>query len=310
MQPKRVSSRRQILVSCLLPSCLLLLALLLFASCASTPPVFKIGLVAPFEGRYRPIGYDAVWAVRLAVRQVNAGGGIAGYRVELMAMDDGGDTQVADRQARLLALDPAVMGVIGHWRADTTQAAAPLYAEQGVPLLVPANVPAGEWPSAIYLGPTWEQLSRTAQAIAERVPQAQVILEVTDPLLVTPMAGNHQGVLIGGPDLAFMGLQTGLHAEGTFFVTGAPWPQDLPGTEAFVADYQAVAGGAAPGPYAWAAYRAAQVPLEAVGRDLQAHGAPSRGGVDGQLRALVAGSESPVYLYRYEAAGRPVLIRR
>ena len=46
--------------------------LLLLLGCASVRPVIKIGLVAPFEGRDRAIGYDAVYAARLAVRQANA----------------------------------------------------------------------------------------------------------------------------------------------------------------------------------------------------------------------------------------------
>lgn len=48
---------------------LLLLALAtLAAGCASVDPVVKIGLVAPFEGRHRAIGYDAIYSARLAVR--------------------------------------------------------------------------------------------------------------------------------------------------------------------------------------------------------------------------------------------------
>ena len=49
-------------------SLILSIVLLLFLSAcaASTQPVVKIGLVAPFEGRYRQIGYEAIYAARLA----------------------------------------------------------------------------------------------------------------------------------------------------------------------------------------------------------------------------------------------------
>ena len=63
--------------------------------CQKTDPVVKIGLVAPFEGRYRPIGYDVIYSARLAVREINAAGGIDGHRVALVALDDGGDPQLA-----------------------------------------------------------------------------------------------------------------------------------------------------------------------------------------------------------------------
>ena len=49
---------------------LVVLILVLLTGCLQTPPhVVKIGLVAPFEGRYREIGYDVIPAARLAVRE-------------------------------------------------------------------------------------------------------------------------------------------------------------------------------------------------------------------------------------------------
>src|SRR5688572_12765648 len=64
------------------------LALCLAACVPTTQPMIKIGLVAPFEGRYRDVGYEVVYAVRLAVREANARGGVAGHVVELIALDD------------------------------------------------------------------------------------------------------------------------------------------------------------------------------------------------------------------------------
>ncbi len=112
---------------------LALLILPVLASCAafpgSTAPVLRIGLVAPFEGRHREIGYDVIYASRLAVREWNSSGGVQGYRVELVALDDGGDAQQAEMAARSLALDPMVMGVIGHWLESTTEASRPIYSQ-------------------------------------------------------------------------------------------------------------------------------------------------------------------------------------
>jgi ABC-type branched-subunit amino acid transport system substrate-binding protein len=103
----------------------------------STAPVVRIGLVAPFEGRGREIGYDVIYAARLAVREQNRTGGIAGYRVDLVALDDSGDPQLAIRAAQSLAVDSSVVGAIGHWTTSTTRAARPVYAHLGVVLLVP-----------------------------------------------------------------------------------------------------------------------------------------------------------------------------
>jgi ABC-type branched-subunit amino acid transport system substrate-binding protein len=92
-------------------------------------------LVAPFEGRYRLIGYDVIYSARLAVREINAAGGIDGHRVALVALDDGGDPQLAYDAARTLSIDPNVVAVVGHWLPETTAAATPVYAEAGLPLV-------------------------------------------------------------------------------------------------------------------------------------------------------------------------------
>jgi ABC-type branched-subunit amino acid transport system substrate-binding protein len=114
---------------------------LLAAGCASVDPVVKIGLVAPFEGRQRAVGYDAIYSARLAVRQINAAGGVGGHRVALVALDDRGYPALAADAAASLGIDPGVVAVVGHYLPETTAAAAPLYAEDGLALL-----PLGEPP--------------------------------------------------------------------------------------------------------------------------------------------------------------------
>lgn len=121
-----------------------ILCLLLFLTACRAPgatrPVVKIGLVAPFEGRYRYVGYGLFAAVRLALREINAAGGVGhpAYSVELVAYDDGADPAQARQQAEKLAVDPEVVLVIGHFREATTRAALPVYARAALPLLAPA----------------------------------------------------------------------------------------------------------------------------------------------------------------------------
>ncbi len=113
----------------------ILLLIFLSACSASTQPVVKIGLVAPFEGRYRPIGYEAIYAARLAIREINARGGINGRRIELVALDDRGEPEKALKAARQLVLDPQVAAVIGHLQPDSTDAAMKVYCQAGLPLI-------------------------------------------------------------------------------------------------------------------------------------------------------------------------------
>ncbi len=122
---------------------LLGLVALLAAGCASVDPVIKIGLVGPFEGRYRDTGYDAIYSARLAVREANAAGGIGGYRVALVALDDRGDPELAAQAAASLVLDPAVVAVAGHYLPETTAAAQAIYLEGGLPFLITGAPPFG-----------------------------------------------------------------------------------------------------------------------------------------------------------------------
>ena len=115
--------------------CLLLCLSLVLSACTATQPVVKIGLVAPFEGRYRAIGYEAIYAARLAIREINARGGVNGYRLELVALDDRGEVERALAAARQLIVDPQVVAVLGHYRPATTDSALPDYCAAGLPVV-------------------------------------------------------------------------------------------------------------------------------------------------------------------------------
>ena len=132
-----------VLLACLLAAC----------ASASTAPVVKVGLVAPFEGRYRAVGYEAIYAARLAVRETNAAGGVAGYRLELLALDDSGDPAMAIEQARKLAIDPQVVAAIGHYLPETTSVALDAYCAENLPLLAVESNRFDTCPTSLALTP-------------------------------------------------------------------------------------------------------------------------------------------------------------
>lgn len=151
------------------------LLFLLLAACAfpgTVRPTVKIGLVAPFEGRYRYVGYDVIYAVQLAFVDANRDGGVAGYGVELVAYDDGANPDMAVEQAQKLDVDPAVISAIGHFREDTTAAAIDTYIEAGIPLVTPAvlsrDATAGRR-SVYRLGPATERLANALLGRASRL---------------------------------------------------------------------------------------------------------------------------------------------
>lgn len=111
----------------------LVFCLFCLPSCTNLTPVVKIGLVGPFEGRNRDIGYDVIYSARLAVRQINESGGIGKYRIALVAQDDFGDPETARQIATTYLNDPQVVAVIGHWLPITSDVAKPIYEDGNMP---------------------------------------------------------------------------------------------------------------------------------------------------------------------------------
>ena len=120
---------------------LLIGLVILLNSCTGVDPVVKIGLVGPFEGRHRDIGYDVVYSARLAIREINENGGIDGHRLALVALDDFGDPEIAQETAEASILDPGVVAVVGHWLPETTGSAAKLYTEADLAFVAAGNEP-------------------------------------------------------------------------------------------------------------------------------------------------------------------------
>ena len=116
----------------------------LLSACAmpgDAAPVVKIGVIAPFEGAGRPLGYTVLPAIKAAAAEANAGGELGRYQVAVVAFNDDLHGPTAAAQAQALALDPEVLAVVGPWSAETAAAAASILAEAGLPVLTAADTP-------------------------------------------------------------------------------------------------------------------------------------------------------------------------
>ncbi|MBC7870415.1 MAG: ABC transporter substrate-binding protein [Chitinophagaceae bacterium] len=107
----------------------------LISACAvvKTKSSFKVALIAPFEGRYREIGYQALYAVRL-----HSANSTFSDKVQLLPIDDGGSVENAVDRARALANDPQVIAVIALGYAATAPETQAAYGD--LPVIV-----AGYW---------------------------------------------------------------------------------------------------------------------------------------------------------------------
>jgi ABC-type branched-subunit amino acid transport system substrate-binding protein len=109
----------------------LILFALLLTGCAGTP-IQRVALLAPFEGRYREVGYDAYYAAQLAMQDFGS------PTIELLAIDDGGSSTSAVLRARALVSDPLVNIVIALGYAATADETLAAFAE--LPVIV-----VGDW---------------------------------------------------------------------------------------------------------------------------------------------------------------------
>lgn len=75
-------------------------------------------------------------AAELAVKEINARGGIRGRQLALRIMDDSARPEVAIRVARVLVEDPSVVAVVGHLTSGTSLVAGRVYGTARRPVVM------------------------------------------------------------------------------------------------------------------------------------------------------------------------------
>ncbi len=100
---------------------LLLMTALSLSACRALSPwhgIIKVAVVAPYSGPLTAEGLSILAGARLAVDEIDQRGGIGGYRVEIVATDEGSASAPED-----VVADPDVVAVVGHVASDTTRVA-------------------------------------------------------------------------------------------------------------------------------------------------------------------------------------------
>lgn len=177
---------------------------LLAAGCqGSTRPVVKIGLIAPFEELYRDDGYEALHAVRLALAQRNAAGGVAGRQAALAAHNDNGRADEAQLQAVKMAVDPDVLGVVAPLQPASWPAGATL-SQHAVPWVSLAELTSQQLAGGVGLALSPQRLGAAAiEALAATdATSALVFSEWPEALAGAQSAGAAAGLAVRGLPLA------------------------------------------------------------------------------------------------------------
>jgi branched-chain amino acid transport system substrate-binding protein len=118
-----------------------LLVCLVMAGCAGPGPSkgeVIVYVAVPLSGWQADGGQTVLGGARLAAEQINQKGGVLGYRVQVVPVDDEADTDVAIEVANDIASavrgGKRVLGVIGHYNSG--QAAAALQIYKDLPIIV------------------------------------------------------------------------------------------------------------------------------------------------------------------------------
>ncbi len=117
--------------------------LLVFAGCAAPQPKGEVivYVAAPLSGWQADGGQTVVGGARLMAERVNAAGGLLGYKVKVLAIDDEADSDVAVQVAQeieaALQRGDRVIGVVGHYNSGQSLAAMEIYKDLSLVIVTP-----------------------------------------------------------------------------------------------------------------------------------------------------------------------------
>lgn len=304
-----------------------------------TRPVVKIGLVAPFEGQYRYVGYDAINAARLAIREANAAGSL-GVSVELVPYDDRGIEDRARTAALNLTQDDQVVAAIGHYLDYTSIAAKSIYESAGIPMIVAGTVAGSALdPGFDALCPLLDYLERVRENGGEQAPSPlrihwmvderqpvpdcsdhyEIVTDVdlaqldgVDVVLLTgePIAAGEAfaalqdvgwvGTVAGGPSLSSpLFRQIAGNPQGVVFITPSRFPDA--GDADFWTRYRSIGPHVPePGPFALTTHTAVSAVLEAIQQTERRGETPTRNTVGQHLDQV---AYDVFYIYQWAEDG-------
>lgn len=116
---------------------------LVLIACGARPTKgdLTVYVAAPLSGWQADGGQTVVGGARLAAESINERGGLLGYRINVVALDDEADSEVAVEVANEVAAavqrGEPVLGVIGHYNSGQAAAALPIYKDLPIIVITP-----------------------------------------------------------------------------------------------------------------------------------------------------------------------------
>jgi len=117
----------------------LIMAILLVGGCAGKKESIKIGFIGPLTGDAANYGKLMTQAIRIAVDEFNANGGIEGHPIEFIAEDDEGKVEKANIAIEKLIKVNRIFGFVGAVFSSSSLAIAPRAQQNKVIMITPSS---------------------------------------------------------------------------------------------------------------------------------------------------------------------------
>lgn len=109
------------------------------AACAATDGItdttIRLGMSSPLSGPTGAYGRQMKEGIEACFARINAAGGVHGKRLDLVALDDGYETEPAVANAKRLVQQDKVFALMGFYGSTPTAAVLPVLDASGVPLI-------------------------------------------------------------------------------------------------------------------------------------------------------------------------------
>jgi branched-chain amino acid transport system substrate-binding protein len=114
-----------------------LTALVALLAVGTATAEIKVGIMVPTTGSEATYGKDMENAIKMAVDEINAKGGVLGQKFTTFTGDDGCDPQMATAAASKI-VSANVDAVVGGYCSGATLPTLKIYSDAGVPIVIPA----------------------------------------------------------------------------------------------------------------------------------------------------------------------------
>ena len=115
----------------------MLVTLAVLPAAAESKGTIKLGGLAPLTGNYAEYGKGFQIAWQMAIDEINAAGGAAGYQLAIDVKDSQGDPVVSSTMATSFAEDDEIMAIVGDFSSGACKANAPIVDRYGLVQLSP-----------------------------------------------------------------------------------------------------------------------------------------------------------------------------